>query len=66
MSTRPHRLGRMSFALIVTSIAMSAAVAFAMDAVLIRFSTAVPAVILARAVLFNGTGWIRLSDSGGP
>jgi hypothetical protein len=52
----PHRPGRMSFALIAASIIVSTAIALAVDVVLIRFSTEVPARILVGAVIFNGTG----------
>ncbi len=52
---RSHRPGRLSFAFIVGSLTASIAIAFAMDGVLVRFSTDVPARILAGAVLFNGT-----------
>ena len=51
-----RRPGRLSIALIAASITASAAVSLAMDAVLIRLSTDVSAVILADAILFNGTG----------
>ena len=60
----PHRLGRLSFALIAASITASAAVSVAMDVVFVRFSTDSPALIVAGVVLFNGTA-IMLSLVGG-
>jgi hypothetical protein len=56
VTTLQPRPGRLSIALIVASITASAAVALAMDFVLIRLSTNVAPVILADALLFNGTG----------
>ena len=55
----PHRPGRMSFALIAVSIIASTAIAIAVDVVLIRFSTEVPARILVGAAIFNGTGIVQ-------
>jgi hypothetical protein len=52
----PRRPGRLSFALIAASITASTAVALAMDAVLVRYSTDLSARILLGAVIFNGTG----------
>jgi len=51
----PRRLGRLSFALIVASITGAAAIAIAMDAVLIRYSNDNRVVIVVGAALFNGT-----------
>ena len=59
----PHRLGRLSFALMASSIAASAAVSVAMDAVFVRLSTDSPTLIVAGVVLFNGTA-IMLSSVG--
>jgi hypothetical protein len=47
--------GRLSIAMIVTSIAASLAISIAMDAVLIGATSGVPVVILAGALLYNGT-----------
>jgi hypothetical protein len=55
VSIRPQRLRRMSLAMIAASITASAAVSLAMDAVLIRYSTDVGAVIVISVTLFNGT-----------
>jgi len=52
MTTRP---GRLSISMIGASIAASIAVSLAMDAVLFRYSTDVRGLIIAGAVLFNGT-----------
>ena len=60
----PHRLGRLSFALIASSIIASAAISFAMDAVLIRYSTDLRAVDVVGAAVFNATA-ILLSLVGG-
>ena len=60
----PHRLGRVSFALIAASIIASAAISFAMDVVLIRYSTDLTAVDVVGAAVFNGTA-ILLSLVGG-
>jgi hypothetical protein len=60
----PHRLGRLSFALIAASIIASVAISFAMDAVLIRYSTNVRAVDVIGAAVFHGTV-ILLSLVGG-
>jgi hypothetical protein len=51
----PHRLGRLSFAMIAASLTASAAVSLAMDGVLIRYSTDAGAVIVVSVALFNGT-----------
>jgi hypothetical protein len=51
----PHRLGRLSFAMIAASITASTAVSLAMDAVLIRYSTDAGAVVVVGAALFNST-----------
>jgi hypothetical protein len=51
-----RRPGRVSVAMIAASITASVGIALAVDAVLIRFSTEVPARILIGAVIFNGTG----------
>ncbi len=53
---KPHRPGRLSFALIAVSIIASTAIAIATDVVLIRFSTEVQPRILIGAVIFNATG----------
>ena len=55
----PRRPSARSILMIATSISASVAIALAMDAVLIRFSTDAPAVIIAGAVLFNGTGILQ-------
>jgi hypothetical protein len=60
----PHRLGRLSFALIAASVTASAAVSLAMDAVLIRYSTDHRAVVVVGAAVFNSTA-ILLSLVGG-
>ena len=60
----PNCPGRLSFALIASSITASAAVSVAMDVVFVRLSTDAPAVIVGGAVLFNGTA-IMLSLVGG-
>ena len=59
----PHRLGRLSFAMIVASITTSAAASLAMDFVLIQLTTDVAGLISA-VVLFNGAT-IMLSVVGG-
>jgi hypothetical protein len=60
----PHRLGRLSFALIAASVTASATVSFAMDAVLIRYSTNASAATVVNTALFNSTA-ILLSLVGG-
>ena len=60
----PPRLGKLSFALIASSITASAAVSLAMDVVFVRLSTDAPAVIVVGVVLFNSTA-ILLSVVGG-
>ena len=50
-----RRPGAFSILMIVTSIAASVAISLAMDAVLLRSSTAAPVEILVGAALFNGT-----------
>jgi len=64
MHLAPHRLGRISFALIAASIIASVAISFAMDAVLIRYSTDVRAVDVLGAAVFNASV-ILLSLVGG-
>jgi hypothetical protein len=51
----PHRLGRLSFALIAASVIASAVISLAVDAVLIRYSSDPAAVIVLNMALFNGT-----------
>jgi hypothetical protein len=60
----PHRLGRLSSALIGASITASAAVSVAMDAVLIRYSTDLRAMDVIGAGVFNSSV-ILLSIVGG-
>jgi hypothetical protein len=51
-----HRPGRLSFAMIAASITASAAVALAMDVVLVRYATDLSVRVLLGAAIFNGTG----------
>lgn len=60
----PHRLGRLSFALIAASITASTVISLAMDAVVIRYSTDVQAIDVIGAGVFNSTV-ILLSIVGG-
>ena len=55
MTATPRRHGRLSMAMIAASITASAAVALAMDVVLVRYSTDMSARILLGAIIFNGT-----------
>jgi hypothetical protein len=63
MHLAPHRLGRISFALIAASIIASVAISFAMDAVLIRYSTDVRAVDVLGAAVFQRLGDLALARS---
>jgi hypothetical protein len=51
-----HRPGRLSFAMIAASVTASAAVALAMDVVLVRYATDLSVRVLLGAAIFNGTG----------
>jgi hypothetical protein len=54
-----HRPCRLSFAMIAASITASAAVALAMDVVLVRYATDLSVRVLLGAAIFNGTGIIQ-------